>query len=147
MADAFFSVDLQRDDLREDRFDDDFFADDRFDEDFLAEDRFDVDFFPDDLFAEDFLADAFLPEDFLGFGGTFAPFFRASDRPMAIACSRLFTCPPLPPLLRLSVPRLRRRMALSTFLLAERPYRRLLLDFLFVATLPPPQDRVRANDR
>jgi hypothetical protein len=26
--------------------------------------------------------------------GTFAPFFRASDSPMAIACSRLFTFPP-----------------------------------------------------
>ena len=30
---------------------------------------------------------------FLG-RGTFAPFFRASDNPMAIACSRLFTLPP-----------------------------------------------------
>jgi hypothetical protein len=26
--------------------------------------------------------------------GTFAPFFRASERPIAIACLRLFTFPP-----------------------------------------------------
>jgi len=30
-------------------------------------------------------------DDFLG---TLAPFFRASERPMAIACLRLFTLPP-----------------------------------------------------
>jgi len=28
------------------------------------------------------------------FLGTLAPFFRASERPMAIACLRLFTLPP-----------------------------------------------------
>jgi hypothetical protein len=28
------------------------------------------------------------------FLGTFAPFFRASERPIAIACRRLFTVPP-----------------------------------------------------
>jgi hypothetical protein len=56
------------------------------------------------------------------FRGTFAPFFRASDRPMAIACLRLFTVPPFPPLPLLSVPRFRRRMALSTRLLAAFPY-------------------------
>jgi hypothetical protein len=44
-------------------------------------------------------------------GGTFAPFFRASLNPMAIACLRLFTFPP-DPLSR--VPFLRRRMADST---------------------------------
>jgi hypothetical protein len=43
--------------------------------------------------------------------GTFAPFFRASDSPIAIACLRLFTFLPLPDL---SVPFLRRRMVLST---------------------------------
>jgi hypothetical protein len=46
--------------------------------------------------------------------GTLAPFFRASDRPMAMACFRLFTRPPLPPGPLRNVPRLRRRMALST---------------------------------
>ena len=30
--------------------------------------------------------------------GTFAPFLRASERPIAIACLRLLTLPPLPPL-------------------------------------------------
>jgi len=36
------------------------------------------------------------PLDFLR-DGTFAPFARASDKPMAIACFRLVTLPPLPP--------------------------------------------------
>jgi hypothetical protein len=58
--------------------------------------------------------------------GTFAPFFRASDKPIAIACARLFTLPPRPPLPLLSVPRLRRRMALSTLLPAALPYLRPL---------------------
>jgi hypothetical protein len=44
--------------------------------------------------------------------GTFAPFFLASDNPIAIACLRLFTRLPLRP--DLSVPFLRRRIALST---------------------------------
>src|SRR5688500_13394820 len=60
------------------------------------------------------------------FRGTFAPFFRASDNPIAIACLRLFTFPPLPPLPLFSVPRLRRFMALSTVLLAAFPYFRPL---------------------
>src|SRR5207253_2522181 len=47
-------------------------------------------------------------------GGTFAPFLRASESPIAIACSRLFTLPPLPPLPERSVPRFFRRMALAT---------------------------------
>ena len=53
-----------------------------------------------------------------GFLGTLAPFFRASERPMAMACFRLFTLPPRPFLPRLRVPRLRRRIALLTVLLA-----------------------------
>src|SRR5205085_188412 len=56
------------------------------------------------------------------FLGTLAPFLRASESPMAIACLRLFTLPPLPPLPDLSVPRLRRRIALSTVLPAALPY-------------------------
>jgi hypothetical protein len=51
-------------------------------------------------------------------GGTFAPLFRASERPIAIACSRLVTLPPLP--LR-SVPFLRRRIARSTLFDAASP--------------------------
>jgi hypothetical protein len=56
------------------------------------------------------------------FGGTFAPFFRASDRPMAMACLRLFTLPwrPLPDL---RVPAFFRLMALLTDFPAALPYR------------------------
>ncbi|HET7426388.1 MAG TPA: hypothetical protein VFJ50_05065 [Gemmatimonadales bacterium] len=54
--------------------------------------------------------------------GTLAPFFRASLRPIATACLRLFTFPPRPPLLRLSVPFFLRRIALSTLRLAAAPY-------------------------
>jgi hypothetical protein len=52
-------------------------------------------------------------------GGTFAPFFLASLRPMAIACLRLFTFPP-DPLSR--VPFFRRRMADSTLFDADLLY-------------------------
>jgi signal transduction histidine kinase len=41
-----------------------------------------------------------------GFLGTFFLFLRAFDRPIAIACLRLCTLPPLPPLPLLAVPRL-----------------------------------------
>src|SRR6476620_2238647 len=54
--------------------------------------------------------------------GTFLPFLRASESPMAIACFLLFTVPPLPPLPRLSEPFLRRCMALFTSLPALREY-------------------------
>jgi hypothetical protein len=54
--------------------------------------------------------------------GTFAPFSRASESPIAIACLRLFTVPPLPPRPRLSVPFFRRCIALSTRLDADFPY-------------------------
>jgi hypothetical protein len=51
--------------------------------------------------------------------GTLAPFSRASLRPIAIACFRLFTLRP-DPLFR--VPFLRRRIADLTFFEADRPY-------------------------
>jgi hypothetical protein len=41
---------------------------------------------------------------------------------MAMACFRLFTRPPRPPFPLLSVPRFRRRIALSTLLLAPLLY-------------------------
>src|SRR3954468_15001284 len=67
------------------------------------------------------------PDDLLfRAAGTFAPFFRASESPMAIACLRLFTFPPCPALPRRSVPRLRRPMALLTLLLAPLLYFRPL---------------------
>lgn len=62
--------------------------------------------------------------------GTFAPFFLASDNPIAMACLRLVTLPPLPPLPERSVPLFLRRIALSTVLLAAFPYLRLD-DFFF----------------
>lgn len=64
----------------------------------------------------------FRPEDFLPADvrdGTFPPFFLASDRPIAIACLRLFTLRPEP---LFSVPRFRRRIALSTVCPAFLPY-------------------------
>ena len=92
------------------RFDDDFFRD----EDFFLEDDFflDEDFFrpPDDFFDEERLR------------GTFAPFSRASERPMAIACFRLVTFRPLRPLL--SVPDFRLCIARLTLLPADLPYLR-----------------------
>src|SRR5260370_5228038 len=63
------------------------------------------------------------------FLGTLAPFFRASESPIAIACLRLFTAPPLPPFPERRVPFFLRRAALSTDLPAALPYLRLL-DFL-----------------
>src|ERR1700729_3911420 len=56
------------------------------------------------------------------FLGTLAPFLRASESPIAIACLRLVTLPPLPPLPEQSVPRFSRRIALFTLLPAALPY-------------------------
>jgi hypothetical protein len=73
-------------------------------------------------------------------GGTFAPFFRASESPMAIACFRLFTLPPLPRLPEPSVPLFFLRIALATLLLAAFPYfrpRDLTELFLFAGMFPP----------
>lgn len=64
--------------------------------------------------------------------GTLAPFFRASDKPMAMACLRLFTRPPFPPLPDRSVPRFRLRMALATVLLAPLLYLRREPDLLAI---------------
>src|SRR5205807_1679051 len=76
-----------------------------------------VDFLRDDLRPEDFRLEDFLPEDFFFeddfFAGTLAPSRRASDKPIAIACLRLFTVLPERPLF--SLPRLRSCMARFTF--------------------------------
>ena len=64
------------------------------------------------------------------FFGTFAPFLRASESPMAMACLRLFTVPPLPPFPERSVPRFLLRIALATVLLAPRLYLRREPDLL-----------------
>ena len=55
-------------------------------------------------------------------GGTFAPFLRASDRPIAMACFLLFTRPPLPPLPERRVPCFLRCIALLTLFFAALPY-------------------------
>jgi hypothetical protein len=68
-----------------------------------------------------------------GLRGTFAPFFRASDRPIAIACFRLFTVLPLLP--DLSVPFFLRRIALSTRFEAALPYFRRLEGFRVAITV------------
>src|ERR1700758_928934 len=56
------------------------------------------------------------------FLGTLAPFLRASERPIAIACLRLFTVPPLPWRPDLRVPCFLRRIALATLFCAPFPY-------------------------
>jgi hypothetical protein len=73
------------------------------------------------------------------FRGTLAPFLRASESPMAIACLRLVTLPPLPPFPERSVPRFFRRTALATDLPAALPYLRLpvFLERFLVAIVPP----------
>src|ERR1017187_247394 len=58
----------------------------------------------------------------LDFFGTLAPLLRASERPIAIACSRDLIFPPFPPLPERSVPIFSRCKALSTPLLAASPY-------------------------
>lgn len=76
-------------------------------------------------------------------GGTFAPFFRASERPIATACLRLFTFPPRPDFPRRSVPRFRRPIALFTLLLAPLLYFRPLdlREDAFFAAIEPPSGR------
>jgi hypothetical protein len=70
------------------------------------------------------------------FRGTFAPFLRASDRPMAMACFRLFTLGwrPLPDF---KVPFLARLMALDTAFFAPLPYRRFELFVRLVGMSSP----------
>ena len=116
---AFFAADFFAADLRAGDFlDADFFDADFFDADFFDADFFDADFFDADFFDADFFDADFFDADF--FGGTFAPARRASDNPMAIACLRLLTFLPEPPLR--SVPSLRSCMTFLTFACAFFPY-------------------------
>jgi len=102
----------------------DFFGADFFDADFFVADFFGADFFDADFFADDFFFDDVFAADFFderfGFGGTFAPARRASERPIAIACLRLFTFLCEPPLS--SLPSLRSCMTFLTFACAFFPY-------------------------
>jgi hypothetical protein len=95
-----------------------------------------MDYLLEDFLAENFRLDDFRAEDFRG---TLAPFFRASESPMAIACSRLFTFPPFPPGPDLSVPFFLRRIADSTLLPAAFPYFRLPDDLFPAAITSSPQ--------
>jgi len=83
---------------------------------FFAADFFEVaDFFE--------AADFFEVADFFEapfFGGTFPPAFRASDKPIAMACFRFFTVFPLRPLL--SCPRFSSCSAFSTLFFDFCPY-------------------------
>jgi len=68
-----------------------------------------------------FFAALFLEAFFAVFlGGTFLPSLRASERPMAMACLRLFTVAPLRPLF--SWPRFSSCIAFSTFFCAAFEY-------------------------
>ena len=124
-ADDFFDPDFFADDF----FDVDFFAEDFFDADFFAEDFFDdADFFDADFFDADFFAEDFFDAPF--FAGTFAPARRASDSPIAIACLRLVTFLPEPPLR--SFPSLRSCITFLTFDCAFFPY--FAMSLLLVVT-------------
>jgi hypothetical protein len=97
-------------------------------------------FLPPDFFREDFRP----PVDFLlleDFRGTFAPFLRASESPMAIACLRLVTFLPLRP--DLSVPFFLRFIALSTRFEAALPYFLPCEDFLAAMRLSCVDDGAR----
>ena len=85
-------------------------------------------FLDEDRFLELLREEPFLEE--LRFRGTFPPFFRASERPIAIACLRLFTVPPLPPGPLFSVPFFRRFIAPSTSFEALREYLAIGLSFV-----------------
>jgi hypothetical protein len=107
---------------------------DRLAVDRLLVERLLVERLADDFFAVERLVDA---RFVLRLRGTLAPFSRASESPIAIACLRLVTVPPCPALPRFSVPLLRRCIALFTDLPAAFPYLRPPLD-RFVAAMSPP---------
>jgi hypothetical protein len=73
-----------------------------------------------------------LAEDFFG-GGTLPPAARASDNPIAIACLRLVTFLPEPPLF--NVPALSSFIAFSTFSDAFLPYLPAIVTLLGVEGL------------
>jgi hypothetical protein len=147
-SDDFFLVDLFLADLRDDdlRLDDfravDVFRvlddfDDLRPDDFFVPARVLLDFvvllvvffvvLRPDLVA--FLVDAFAAFLPVFFFGTFAPSARASDRPIAIACLRLLTFLPEPPLF--SVPALRFFIARPTLADAFLEYFRAMISSLW----------------
>jgi hypothetical protein len=74
--------------------------------------------------------------------GTFAPFFRASLRPIAIACLRLFTVRPEP---LFSEPRFRRRIADSTLFDAFLPYLAMVEFLMLLVTYDVPRAACRVR--
>ena len=86
--------------------------------------RFDARFFRPPVFLRPL--DRLRPPLDFRFDGTFAPFLRASESPIAIACFLLFTLPPFPPRPRRNVPFFRFFIARSTRLPADLPYLRPL---------------------
>jgi hypothetical protein len=78
------------------------------------------------------LDDLFLLEPVF-FGGTFSPACRASERPIAIACLRLFTF--FPELPDRSVPCFRSCMVFATLSLAPLLYLRVLFFFAAIDDL------------
>src|SRR5215469_10515579 len=69
------------------------------------------------------------------FFGTLAPFLRAFESPIATACLRLVTFPPLPPLPDFSVPFFLRCIALFTLLPAAFSYLRPVDFFVVISDL------------
>lgn len=86
--------------------------------------------FPDDCAGTETIASYLL--DFLR--GTLAPARRASERPIAIACFRLFTVLPDRPLF--NCPLLRSCIALLTFCCAFLPYLAMAIPFHFFLVEP-----------
>jgi hypothetical protein len=76
--------------------------------------------------------------------GTVAPFSLASLRPIAIACFLLVTLRPEPDF---SVPRLRRRIALSTVLDAFFEYRLFAIFVLIWGAQYPRMEKCRSRSR
>jgi hypothetical protein len=90
--------------------------------DFLALDFFEDDFFEDAFFDDEafFAEDDFFDEADFFAGGTLPPSRLASERPIAMACLRLVTFLPEPPLRR--VPCFRSCIVFSTLSCAFLPY-------------------------
>src|ERR1700747_343401 len=75
------------------------------------------------------------------FLGTFLPFLRAFDSPIAIACLRLLTFPPLPPRPLFAVPFLKRRISLFTSLPALLEYLRFFFALRAMRDSPTKENR------
>src|SRR4051812_1358134 len=84
-------------------------------------------------------APAFFLRRPVAFLGTFLPSLRASDKPMAMACLRLLTFPPLPPGPLFNLPCLNARISRSTSLPALFEYLRAMIALLLTGYLDSPK--------